>query len=184
MPQLRRDDETECFYSLEKHFEYVIQLDELHEWVTAFRYDIVVRANVMCHHVSGGVADPSVKRQKFLDAAKAKTDSFKDGWIRRHDNPYVKGGEKERFNPLTGARYERLQTHDANETEEATTFNAPTARPREAYASRRGRGSFHRNQDGRSWGNRGDRQPSPYQRKPKDKQQTVPTQSTSKEKMP
>ena len=62
---------------MEKHFEYVIELDKLHEWVTAFRYDIAVRANVMCHHVNGSVADPSVRRPRFLDAAKAKTDSLK-----------------------------------------------------------------------------------------------------------
>lgn len=40
----------------------------------------------MCHHVNGAVADPSVKRPTFLESARAKTDAFKDGWIRRHDN--------------------------------------------------------------------------------------------------
>lgn len=72
--------------ALEKHFDYVIKLDKRHDWVTAFRYDIAVRSNVMCHHVEGSVADPSVERPSFLDIAKAKTDSFKDGWIRRPDN--------------------------------------------------------------------------------------------------
>lgn len=72
--------------ALEKHFAYVIKLDDRHEWVTAFRYDIAVRSNVMCHHVEGAVADPSVKRPLFLESAKAKTDSYKDGWITRHDN--------------------------------------------------------------------------------------------------
>lgn len=72
--------------ALEKHFAYVIKLDDRYEWVTAFRYDIAVRANVMCHHVDGAVAEPSVKRRIFLESAKAKTDSYKDGWIRRHDN--------------------------------------------------------------------------------------------------
>lgn len=72
--------------ALEKHFAYVIKLDDRHEWVTAFRYEIAVRSNVMCHHVDGAVADPSVKRRIFLESEKAKTDSYKDGWIRRHDN--------------------------------------------------------------------------------------------------
>lgn len=72
--------------ALEKHFNYVVKLDEQHCWVTAFRYDIAVRSNVMCHHVEGAVADPSVKRPIFLESAKAKTDSFKDGWLVRHDN--------------------------------------------------------------------------------------------------
>lgn len=72
--------------ALEKHFAYVIKLDERHCWVTAFRCDIAVRSNVMCHHVDGAVADPSVKRPVFLESAKAKTDTFKDGWIVRHDN--------------------------------------------------------------------------------------------------
>lgn len=72
--------------ALEKHFAYVIKLDDRYEWVTALRYDIAVRANVMCHHVDGAVADPSVKRRTFLESAKAKTDTYKDGWIRRHNN--------------------------------------------------------------------------------------------------
>lgn len=72
--------------AMEAHFDYVAKLDNLHDWVTAFRYDIAVRSNVMCHHVNGSVADPSVKRPSFLESARAKTDTFKDGWIRRHDN--------------------------------------------------------------------------------------------------
>lgn len=72
--------------ALQKHFDYVILIDRRHDWVTALRYDIAVRSNVMCHHVNGSVADPSVKRPTFLEAARAKTDLFKDGWIRRHDN--------------------------------------------------------------------------------------------------
>lgn len=72
--------------ALEKHFSYVLKLDARHGWVTAFRYDIAVRSNVMCHHVRGSVADPSVRRAIFLESAIAKTDSFKDGWVRRHDN--------------------------------------------------------------------------------------------------
>lgn len=72
--------------ALETHFEYVIKLDMQHDWVTAFRYNIAVRSNVMCHHVDGSVADPSVKRPKFLESAKAKTYSYKDGWVRKHDN--------------------------------------------------------------------------------------------------
>lgn len=72
--------------ALQKHFDYVVKIDERHDWVTAFRYDIAVRSNVMCHHVNGSVADPSVKRPTFLESARAKTDSFRDGWIRRHNN--------------------------------------------------------------------------------------------------
>lgn len=72
--------------ALQKHFDYVIKIDERHDWVTAYRYDIAVRSNVMYHHVNGSVADPSVRRPTFLESAKAKTDSFKDGWIRKHDN--------------------------------------------------------------------------------------------------
>lgn len=167
---------------MEKHFAYVIELDELHEWVTAFRYDIAVRANVMCHHVNGGVADPSMKRQKFIDAAKAKTDSFKDGWIQQHDNPYVKGGERERSNPLTGKRYENSQSHDANDPDEISNFNkAVQTKQCDAYTSRRGRGAFGRG-EGRNWV-KSKRAPSPYQKKQKDKQPASNTQSTSKEKV-
>lgn len=79
-------DHQEFANAIEEHFSYVMKPDKRHEWVTAFRYDIAVRSNVMCHHVAGSVADPSVKRPVFLETAKAKTDSFKDSWIRRHDN--------------------------------------------------------------------------------------------------
>lgn len=97
----------------------------------------------MCHHVNGGVADPSVKRPKFLNAAKAKTDTFKDGWIQQHNNPYVKGGEKERSNPLTGGRYDKNQSHDANEPKDVSDFtSANQNKPREAYTFRRGRGGY------------------------------------------
>lgn len=137
----------------------------------------------MCHHVNGGVADPSVRRQKFLDAAKAKTDSFKDGWIQQHDNPYVKGGERERSNPLTGKRYEKSQSHDANEPENSTDFTAINViKPRDAYSSRRGRGGFGKNYENKPW-NKSDRAPSPYQKKPKDKQPANNTQSSSKDKI-
>lgn len=171
---------TVYFHSLEKHFAYVIELDELHEWVTAFRYDIAVRANVMCHHVNGSVADPSVRRPRFLDAARAKTESFKDGWIRRHDNPYMKGGEKERFNPLTGERYDKTQSHDVNELEfdlETSTSTIMT-RPREAYTLRRGRGGMLK-VEGKRWKDR--KSVSPYNRQNSEQKQPN-VASTSKDK--
>lgn len=119
----------------------------------------------MCHHVNGSVADPSVKRSTFLETARAKTDSYKDGWIRRHDNPYVKGGEKERFNPLTGVRYNRLQTHDLNKPEDQPVASTSTIMSsRESYALRRGRPECYRR--GRSVGGwmNNNRSNSPYQR--------------------
>lgn len=141
--------------ALQKHFNYVIKIDERHDWVTVFGYDIAVRSNVMCHHVNGSVADPSVKRPTFLEEAIAKTDSYKDGWIRRHDKPYVKGGEKERFNPLTGTRYDKLQLHDVNEPEDlpiASTLISTSNR--DSNKNRRSRSDFYkRGRRGSTWGN-------------------------------
>lgn len=179
--------------ALEKHFAYVVKLDERHCWVTAFRYDIAVRSNVMCHHVEGAVADLSVKRPIFLESAKAKTDSYKDGWLIRHDNrkstvefifihvqtiehthqisfisvlAYIKGGVKERFNPLTGLRYERLQTHDANEPEDnpAGSTSSNTTSKEHYSVAKRGRGGYFKKVEDRTkWRGRG-RENSPYQR--------------------
>lgn len=167
-------------YRLEKHFAYVIEISEVREWVTAFRYDIAVRANVMCHHVNGCVADPSVQRPRFLEVAKAKTETFKDGWIRQHNNPYKKGGERERFNPLTGIRYEKGQSHDCNDPDldvpQQSTLDIP--KPRDAYSGRRGRGAYRGDRGG--WKGKGKKSTSPYERVPN--QNPSASTSTSKEK--
>lgn len=100
------------------------------------------------------------------DAAKAKTDSFKDGWITRHDNPYAKGGARERFNPLTGEKYNQNQNNDINNPEllpvESTSLLVP--KPRNAYNARRGRGGFVKRGDGKGWKDKGRKSTSPYNR--------------------
>lgn len=72
--------------SLEAHFEYVQQLSIRHGWVTAFRYDIAVRTDVMGNHVNGAPGDPSVKREEFLEDALARTNLLRDGRIMKYDN--------------------------------------------------------------------------------------------------
>ena len=72
--------------SLEQHFDYVQQLSVRHGWVTAFRYDIAVRTDVMCNHVNGAPGDPSVKREEFLEDALARTNLLRDGRIMKYDN--------------------------------------------------------------------------------------------------
>lgn len=86
---------------------------------------------------------------------------------------YVKGGARERYNPLTGLIYERSQTHEANEAEESTvTSTSYTAPSRDQYNSKRGRGLYVKRGDERNkWKGRG-RENSPYQR--------VHVESTSK----
>lgn len=197
--------------ALEKHFAYVLKLDARHGWVTAFRYDIAVRSNVMCHRVRGSVADPSVRRALFLESAIAKTDSFKDGWVRRHDNrmsffshsfetclqipktelplprfpkslAYVKGGERERFNPLSGAKYERLETHDANKQEEVATTSTSRSVTREGYQPKRGRPKFFNKEERSKWKGKG-RENSPYHRNVSENSvKTVEVNSKTKEK--
>lgn len=72
--------------SLEQHFDYVQQLSVRHGWVTAFRYDIAVRTDVMCNHVNGAPGDPSVKQEEFLEDALARTNLLRDGRIMKYDN--------------------------------------------------------------------------------------------------
>lgn len=74
------------FISLEEHFEYVQQLSVRHGWMTAFRYDLAVRTDVMCNHVNGAPGDPSVKREEFLEDALARTNLLRDGRIMKYDN--------------------------------------------------------------------------------------------------
>lgn len=75
----------------------------------------------------------------------------------------MKGGERERFNPLTGLKYERLQTHDANNPDDnpiASTSSHLTVR--EQHTSKRGRGGyFKKSEDRQKWRGRG-RENSPY----------------------
>lgn len=97
---------------------------------------------------------------------------------------HVKGGEKEKFNPLTGLRYERGQTHDLNKPDEVVVASTSATGNKESYVARRGRPDYYkRGGAGSNWSTRG-RSNSPYQRprkdsgakasgseKPKDKQQ-------------
>lgn len=75
-----------ALFSLEEHFTYVQQLSVRHGWVTAFRYDIAVRTDVMCNHINGAPGDPSVKREEFLEDALARTNLLRDGRITKYDN--------------------------------------------------------------------------------------------------
>lgn len=81
--------------------------------MTAFRYDIAVRSDVLCNHVNGAPGDPSVKRDEFLEDALARTNLLRDGRILKYDNPYAKGNEKERFSPITGDRYPVGKNHNS-----------------------------------------------------------------------
>lgn len=104
-----------------------------------------------------------MKRSLFLESAIAKTDSFKDGWVRRHDNPYVKGGERERFNPLSGATYERLEPHDANDQDDAASTSTNKFSTREGYQPKRGRPNFFKKEERLKWKGKG-RLNSPYRK--------------------
>lgn len=94
---------------------------------------------------------------------------------------YVKGGERERFNPLTGGRYEKLQTHDLNEPEDLAVASSSTSSAnRESYVSRRGcTNQYLSNRDNSNWRG-GNRSKSPYQKPAKEA--AKPSGNASKDK--
>lgn len=90
---------------------------------------------------------------------------------------YIKGGVKERYNPLTGLRYERLQTHDANEPEDnpaASTSSNTTSKEHYSVAKRGRGGYFKKMEDRTEWRGRG-RENSPYQRPNTESNKTAET---------
>lgn len=81
---------------------------------------------------------------------------------KRDRTAYVLGGERERFNPLSGARYERGETHDANDLEENQVSSTSKNPTKDSYKQRGGRPKFFK-KDGSKWKGKG-RENSPYQR--------------------
>lgn len=75
----------------------------------------------------------------------------------------MKGGERERFNPLSGALYERSETHDANEQDEVQSTSSTKQTTRETYQPRRGRQKFFKKEERSKWKGKG-RGESPYQK--------------------
>lgn len=76
---------------------------------------------------------------------------------------YVVGGERERFNPLSGARYEKGETHDTNDIDDSPTTSTSKATSKDTYQSKRGRPNFFKKEDRSRWKGKG-RENSPYQR--------------------
>lgn len=76
---------------------------------------------------------------------------------------YAKGGERERFNPLSGAKYERLETHDANEQEDIQVSSTSRQVNRDGYQPKRGRPRFFKKEERSKWKGKG-RENSPYQK--------------------
>lgn len=101
-----------------------------------------------------------------------------------YDVAYVKGGERERFNPLTGVRYDRVQTHDLNDPDEQlqVASTSTIAANRDSYVSRRGKPEYYKRGRGVSnWGtNR--RSNSPYQRPQKEQPVKQSTSDKHKDK--
>lgn len=96
---------------------------------------------------------------------------------------YAKGGERERYNPLTGNRYDKQQTHDIHEAEvEPIASSSVVVSNRGSYAVRRGRPNFYKkNEDGGRWKGK-DRSNSPYQRQTKDSSVKISEVNKAKEK--
>lgn len=96
----------------------------------------------------------------------------------------MKGGERERFNPLTGLKYERLQSHDVHDPDDSPTASTSmNLAVRERSISKRGRGGyFNKSEDRQKWRSRG-RQNSPYHRNTTEStSKTVEVQAKSKDK--
>lgn len=99
---------------------------------------------------------------------------------------YMKGGEQERFNPLTGARYDKAQTHDVNEADEqavaALSSSNTTCPSRNGYGPNRGRNGFFEKKDGNRWKGKA-RANSPYQKTVKESSsKVVEVQAKAKDK--
>lgn len=93
---------------------------------------------------------------------------------------YAKGGERERYNPLTGNRYDKQQTHDINEPEAEPVASSSLVVNRGSYGVRRGRPNFYKKiEDGSRWKGK-DRPNSPYQRQ--NKESTVKISEVTKAK--
>lgn len=75
----------------------------------------------------------------------------------------MKGGERERFNPLSGAKYARLESHDANEQEEVQASSSSKQQGRDAYQPKRGRQKYFKREERSKWKGKG-RENSPYQK--------------------
>lgn len=86
---------------------------------------------------------------------------------------YKKGGERERFNPLTGQRYEKQQTHDVDVDDQEgikqpSSSNLHPFPNRQTTGTSRGRNGFFRgNEEGSRWKGKG-RSKYPYQKPSKD----------------
>ncbi|EGG09704.1 Hypothetical protein MELLADRAFT_95152 [Melampsora larici-populina 98AG31] len=169
---------------LEKHFERVENFGLRHGWVTAFRYDIMVRTDVLCNRVNGAPGDPKVLRENFLEDAKARTDLLKDGRILLLDDPYAKGNAKERFSPITGKKYPDSVDHDSAELNEFDVdqnesndyLKPPSVNRNESFKKQDNYNQSGNYQMNNRRNNRGkfrrDRSPGPYQRydRPNDKE--------------
>lgn len=75
----------------------------------------------------------------------------------------MKGGERERFNPLSGAKYDRLESHDANELEDVQASSSSKKTGRDAYQAKRGRPKYFKREERAKWKGKG-RDNSPYQK--------------------
>ena len=101
------------------------------------------------------------------------TSLFKDDASLKTVLAYKKGGERERFNPLTGQRYEKQQTHDIDiEDQEGIKQShssnlQPFSNRQLMGPSRSRKGFFRGNEEGSRWKGKG-RSNSPYQKPSKD----------------
>lgn len=99
-----------------------------------------------------------------------------------HCTAYVQGGERERFNPLSGARYERSETHDANKQDDSQIASTSKSAGKDTHKPKRGRPRFFNNEERSKWKGKG-RENSPYQRNVKETSvKTVEVNAKSKDK--
>lgn len=95
---------------------------------------------------------------------------------------YVKGGERERFNPLSGAKYGRSETHNANEQDNNATTSTSKVESRDSHQPRRGRQKFFKKEERSKWKGKG-RDNSPYHKNVTETNvKTVEVNNKSKEK--
>jgi len=95
-------------------------------FMAALRYDIHVRANAFAYRVrhpdgTESVSDVSVLRQDIREHTFSKARNFNE--LDCKDNPYLPGGDRHGYNPITGQREQQLEEDVAWDQDSSSSYN-------------------------------------------------------------
>jgi hypothetical protein len=143
------------------HKSHVDNLHKHHGFMPAFRYDIMTRANTFSHRVydtDGSKMVPDISKFKTNIWQIVYSQSQKFNKLGFTDNPYVKNGERENWDPLTGEEKGPKMVHSNSNPYNSFRGQYPEGNAGNSFPSRNqnhGRGGFGRGrggQGGNSWG--------------------------------